>query len=118
MAQKKFQIGDYEFIFKYWGNEAIPENKVINCKILNIKQEKTKIDGYRALIVGSNKNGFNYEFLFGLSGTFYDPRSEIIKKKYSSLENCFYKITKKYLEEKMFENSLISGKVNIMNYLK
>lgn len=110
MNKKKIKIENHEFIFKYLGSEPTT-------------REKTTIDGYRALV--NDKNGLNYKILFELSCTSYNSENEkrqklnskIIQDKYGNLENCFYQVALKHLEEKIAQNNLKNEMINIVDYL-
>lgn len=107
MNEIKFE--NYKFTFKYLSNEPIVG-------------ERIKFDGYRAFIVSDDKK---HKIYFELLGTDYNSKiddnqtdiNEIIQNKYGYLENCFYQIAIRYLKERISQNSLKNGEVNIKNYL-
>lgn len=112
MNGEKIKIGDYKFTFKYCGNEALAG-------------ERTRTDGYRAFVVGNDKNGSSHKIFFELFGTSYNSKndedqkfiSDVIQDKYDNLENCFYQVAVKYLKERISQNNFENEKINIMDYL-
>lgn len=101
MNIKKFKIGDINIKFKY-------------------PTQQFDRDGHQATFYLNN-----FTVNFEISDTEYnsnipDPIKSLktyIDEKYGDLENCFYKIGIKYLEERISENNFKDETVSLLKHL-